>query len=122
MRDCTFRKVLREGFADGGPPEVDGAAAALGEGDAVTELPIGLARVDGLHGRFGADGREGRPGGERAVLAGVRELRGDGAGVGNAWPVRAEAVRAELREGAHAVRCEAARAREGDDAVDEVVA
>ena len=121
-RDCTFCKVLREGLADGGPPEVDGAAAALGEGDAVTELPIGLARVDGLHGRFGADGREGRPGGERAVLAGVRELRGDCAGVGNAWPVRAEAVRAELREGADAIRGEAAWAREGDDAADEVVA
>ena len=121
-RDCTFCKVLREGLADGGPPEVDGAAAALGEGDAVTELPIGLARVDGLHGRLGADGREGRPGGERAVLAGVRELRGDCAGVGNAWPVRAEAVRPELREGADAIRGEAAWAREGDDAADEVVA
>merc|ERR1719333_24621 len=110
------------GFADGGPPEVDGAAAALGEGDAVAELPVGLTRVDGLHGRLGADGREGRPGGERSVLAGVRELRGDRAGVGDARPVRPEAVRAELREGADAVRGEAAWARQGDDAADEVVA
>merc|ERR1719375_262692 len=78
-------------------------------------------RMD-VHGRLGADGREGRLGGERAVLAGVRELRGDRAGVGDARPVRAEAVRAELREGADAVRGEAAWAREGDDAADEVVA
>merc|ERR1719333_1964984 len=110
------------GFADGGPPEVDGAAAALGEGDAVAELPVGFTRVDGLHGRLGADGREGRLGGERAVLAGVRELRGDRAGVGDARPVRPEAVRAELREGADAVCGQAAWAREGDDAADEVVA
>merc|ERR1719333_1348680 len=110
------------GFADGGPPEVDGAAAALGEVDALAQPPVGLAGVDGVHGRLGAHGREGRLGGERAVLAGVRELRGDRAGAGDARPVRPEAVRAELREGADAVRGEAAWAREGDDAADEVVA
>merc|ERR1719163_1307483 len=44
------------------------------------------------------------------------------AGVGDARPVCPEAVRAELREGADAVCGQAAWAREGDDAADEVVA
>merc|ERR1719238_1601021 len=121
LRGCGAR-VLREGSADGGQPEVDGAAAALGGGDALAELPVGPVGVDGRNGRLGAYGCEGRLDGERAVLAGVRELRGDRAGAGDAGPVRTEAVRAGLREGAHAVCGEAAWAREGDDAADEVVA
>ena len=52
----------------------------------------------------------------------ISQIRQPGPGAGPAGPAVAQAVRAELREGAGAVRCEAARAREGDDPASEVVA
>ena len=114
--------VLREGSPDGGPREVAAAAAAFGAEHAAGAHPGGRRDEDRVHGRLGADEGEGHDHGGAPLLPGVRQLREDSSGARRARTVRAEAVRAVLREGADAVRGEAARAREGDDAVDEVVA